>query len=239
MHDSNPRYEMQGLQHSPRRDSWIGTSQQRCSQHLYAYIQLIRFQSLPSQKTHVFCSTRQTIQLEGKWTETLNHEQFLLADDGDADQHIIIFATDQILHRLTASTIYMDGTFKACPKLLYQLFSIHIFIEGVQFPALYALLPGKSRDVYSRFFMLLLTKLQDLQLVLQPTRILTDFELAQVQSVQLAFPTSHIRVLLPLPTMHLEMGFHERSHCRISLRSTRACTTCVGLSTDEIWSTMY
>ena len=211
----------------------------RCSQHLYAYIQLIRFQSLPSQKTHVFCSTRQTIQLEGKWTETLNHEQFLLADDGDADQHIIIFATDQILHRLTASTIYMDGTFKACPKLLYQLFSIHIFIEGVQFPALYALLPGKSRDVYSRFFMLLLTKLQDLQLVLQPTRILTDFELALVQSVQLAFPTSHIRVLLPLPTMHLEMGFHERSHCRISLRSTRACTTCVGLSTDEIWSTMY
>jgi len=138
-------------------------------------------------------TTRQTIQLEGKWTETLNHERFLLADDGDADQRIIIFATDQMLHRLTiASTLYMDGTFKACPKLFYQLFSIHIFIEGVQFPALYALLPGKSRDVYSRFFMLLLTKLQDLQLVLQPTRILTDFELALVQSVQLAFPTSHI-----------------------------------------------
>ena len=55
----------------------------RCSQHLYAYIQLIRFQSLPSQTTHVSCSTRQTIQLEGKWTETLNHERFLLAD---ADQ---------------------------------------------------------------------------------------------------------------------------------------------------------
>ena len=72
----------------------------RCRQHLYAYIQLIRFQSLPSLTTHVSCSTRQTIQLEGKWTETLNHERFLLADDGDADQHIIIFATDQMLHRL-------------------------------------------------------------------------------------------------------------------------------------------
>lgn len=88
----------------------FGSSLYRARQHMYP--------ALPT--------TRQTIQLEDKWTETLNHERFLLADD--ADQHIIIFATDQMLHRLTASTIYMDGTFKACPKLFYQLFSIHIFI---------------------------------------------------------------------------------------------------------------
>ncbi|KAL5014665.1 hypothetical protein ScPMuIL_008935 [Solemya velum] len=155
----------------------IGSSLYRARQKMYP--------SLPT--------TRQNIELKEQWTQTLNNQRFLLADDGEGDQRIIIFATDLMLQRLTtATTLYMDGTFKAYPRLFYQLFSIHIFIEGVQFPAVYALLPGKSRDVYSRFLMVLLTKLQDLQLVLQPTRILVDFELALVQAVQLAFPVSQL-----------------------------------------------
>ena len=189
MHDSNPRYGLQGLPHSPRRDSWIGTSRQEMQSALICLhsTHSVPVFTEPDNACILLYQTNHTTR--GQMDRNAQPWAILTSWCWPA---IIIFATDQTLHRLTASTIYMDGTFKACPKLFYQLFSIHIFIEGVQFPALYALLPGKSRDVYSRFFMLLLTKLQDLQLVLQPTRILTDFELAQVQSVQLAFPTSHI-----------------------------------------------
>ena len=65
-------------------------------------------------------TTRQTIQLKGKWTETLNHERFLLADDGDADQRIIIFPTDQMLHRLT-TLLHYTWTVPSKPVLTFLL----------------------------------------------------------------------------------------------------------------------
>ncbi|KAL5004216.1 hypothetical protein ScPMuIL_017672 [Solemya velum] len=71
----------------------IGSSLYRARQEMY-----------PSPPT-----TRQNIELKEQWTQTLNNQRFLLADDGEGDQSIIIFATDLMLQRLTtATTLYMD-----------------------------------------------------------------------------------------------------------------------------------
>ncbi len=54
-----------------------------------------------------------------------------------------------------ADTIYMDGTFECCPRLLYQVFTLNIFRGNQQFPVVYVLLPGKSHETYNRAFTLL------------------------------------------------------------------------------------
>ena len=40
--------------------------------------------------------------------------------------------------------IFIDGTFKSCPKYFYQLYTIHGLRNGHFIPLVYALLPGKS-----------------------------------------------------------------------------------------------
>ena len=129
------------------------------------------------------------IIIENEWTQTVKNQRFLLRIDGDEKEKIIIFATDKMLERLcNTNTLYMDGTFSSCPRLFYQLFTINIYIGDQQFPAIYALLPGKSRNIYNRLFLLIKEELQNKSLTSYPNRVMIDFELALLQSVQLHFP---------------------------------------------------
>ena len=67
----------------------------------------------------------------------------------------------KMLERLSEVSVwYMYGTFKACPSLFYQLFTLNSFCQDQQFPAVYMLLPGKSRQVYDKAFLLLKQELQ-------------------------------------------------------------------------------
>ena len=78
--------------------------------------------------------TREDIDLSGDWYKTLIKERFLLANDGSNDK-ITVFASDSMMLELCDSvTIYMAGTFKTCPKLFYQLFTINVFVHGKHFP---------------------------------------------------------------------------------------------------------
>ena len=63
---------------------------------------------------------------EGTWRQTLTGERFLLAEYGDS---LRVLAEDE--------NIYIDGTFKSCPQLLYQISTIHAFLFGQQFPSWY------------------------------------------------------------------------------------------------------
>ena len=56
----------------------------------------------------------------------------------------------------------------------------------------YCLLPGKSREIYNQTFTLLKEALQNVDLELNPQHIMSDFELALIQSIRINFPaTSH------------------------------------------------
>ena len=62
----------------------------------------------------------------------------------------------------------MDDTFKMCPSLFYQVFTIHFLVNGLQFPVVYCLLQSKSRKVYNHTFTLIKESLQNIDLELNP-----------------------------------------------------------------------
>ncbi|KII74573.1 hypothetical protein RF11_16183 [Thelohanellus kitauei] len=70
-----------------------------------------------------------------------------------------------------------DGTFKCLPAVFYKLFTLHVYIEGSVVPAVYALLPNKTRQTYQRM-LLEFSKLRQFS----PESILTDFELLGLQT---------------------------------------------------------
>ena len=78
--------------------------------------------------------SRADVHFDGEWTKTASGEDFLMAEDGQEEDKVIVFATDANIKLLCeAQTIYVDGTFQTCPSLFYQVFTIHTFKNGRQF----------------------------------------------------------------------------------------------------------
>ena len=59
--------------------------------------------------------------------------------------------------------------------------------QGQTFPMVYALLPNKQRQTFSRTWMLLKYAMMTLGLNLSPATVVSDFELAIIQAVSLNF----------------------------------------------------
>ncbi|KAB0803766.1 hypothetical protein PPYR_00736 [Photinus pyralis] len=77
--------------------------------------------------------------------------QFLLWDSGIEANRILMFGTRQNLHLLFRSEEWFaDGTFSSAPALFQQLYTIHVVHGGLVIPALYALLPNKTKATYQR-----------------------------------------------------------------------------------------
>ncbi|KAL4126087.1 hypothetical protein QTP88_010316 [Uroleucon formosanum] len=69
--------------------------------------------------------------------------------DNDSVNNIITFTCTQNLEQLKkATTLFVDGTFKSCPKQFYQLFSIFIKVQNSYVPVIFSLLPNKTTDTY-------------------------------------------------------------------------------------------
>ena len=178
--------ELQQIATHPKRDEIAAAMPplEQIKSSLYAHRRM-RLPPLPS--------SRENICLQGEWTKTASGDDFLIADDGDEDR-VLIFATDDNIRQLCrADTVYGDGTFQTCPRLFYQIFTLHIFCHGKQHPVLYALLPNKRRDTYQRMLTMVQQKATSLGTVLDPPAFLADFELAIKQAVQLAFPTAEYK----------------------------------------------
>ncbi|KAB0805089.1 hypothetical protein PPYR_02059 [Photinus pyralis] len=111
--------------------------------------------------------------------------QFLLWDSGIEANRILMFGTRQNLHLLFRSEEWFaDGTFSSAPALFQQLYTIHVVHGGLVIPALYALLPNKTKATYQR----MLQHIKVLQPGLQPRRLMTDFEQAAIQAFDEEFP---------------------------------------------------
>ena len=72
-------------------------------------------------------------------------------DSGSEDENrFFMFATKGNLRQLGRSkTWYVDGTFKVCPSLFYQLFTMHAMIGGSVVPLVYTLLQNKTEVAYT------------------------------------------------------------------------------------------
>ena len=135
-------------------------------------------------------SSRTGFVLPIEYTVTSSGEQFLLFDSGVEDENrILIFGTKRMVEFMTGyKQWFIDGTFKVCPDIFYQLFTVHVLVQDNVLPCLYGLLPNKSKDTYCRFWEGLRNNTEEYDM--QPVSVVTDFELASVQAFKEYFPNA-------------------------------------------------
>ena len=127
------------------------------------------------------------VKIEGEWAETCDGETFLMPN---STNDLLIFSTNSNLQRLSeCNTIYVDGTFKTCPKLYAQVYTIHGLYHGWIIPLVYALLTDKTSATYYKFFNRVREAMAGLRLVFNPSKIMSDFESGLIETVKLVFPS--------------------------------------------------
>ena len=131
-------------------------------------------------------NTRAKVHFEDEWTQTTDGRRFLMVEDGD-DKKMIT------LESWWKQKLFLSMARSTHAQFFYQIFTLHAFKNGQQFPLAYCLLPDKSRDTYRRTFGLLKEKAEELSLDFSPVVVLSDFELAIIRAAELSFPTADIK----------------------------------------------
>ena len=110
-------------------------------------------------------------------------------DNGvDAEERVIVFATDDNLHRLCqAHTWHMDGNFAMAPQLFSQLYVILAKRDELTLPVAYALLQRKSQLTYETLLTAIVDRCTTLGIVADPERIVLDFEMSAMSAVTAVF----------------------------------------------------
>lgn len=118
--------------------------------------------------------TLRELTINDQWSQTTGDHptNFLKYDNGpDADERVIVFATESHLQRLAScDTWCMDGTFAVAPHLFHQLYVIQGRFNGVFLPLAYALLQRKTQTTYE----IMLRVLEEAGC--DPSLVIVDFE---------------------------------------------------------------
>ena len=80
----------------------------------------------------------------------LNEQQFLCIDDGDVSRILMFGLTENLILLYEADIVYGDGTFYAARDLFRQIYTLHAMCHGATLPLVYALLPSKTEETYTR-----------------------------------------------------------------------------------------
>ena len=107
-----------------------------------------------------------------------NDEPFLVYDNGpEAVVRVVMFGTETALRHLAQADVwYMDGNFALAPKFLSQLYVIRTALGDAAITCTYALLAGKSREVYEEMLRGITRKCDALGYTADPRRIVVDYE---------------------------------------------------------------
>ena len=96
-------------------------------------------------------------------------------------------ANKEVIQLLTRNeNWFMDGTFKLCSQICYQIYWIHILINNQIFLCLFGLLPSKTENIYNCLLMEVWNAIQNVGN--NPTDILLDFERASINAVRIQMP---------------------------------------------------
>ncbi|RWS20639.1 uncharacterized protein B4U80_09577, partial [Leptotrombidium deliense] len=132
----------------------------------------------------------QELVIPDRYTKTRKGDDFLFFDSGPGPERIIVFATNKAIDLLSKSDHwYADGTFKTSPLLFGQIYTIHGIQNHEVIPAIYALLPNQLESTYDNLFAALIAKAP----ALNPSTIMTDFEVAAQNAFRSFFPNCIIR----------------------------------------------
>ncbi len=123
--------------------------------------------------------------------QTLRGENFLAFDSGSDDpDRFLLFTTEENLDILEVNTVWhADGTFKSCPSLFYQIYTVHAVMNGHTIPLVYFLLQRKTEDQYVKA----LNQLKQQNPCLEPSEVVVDFEKAPINAFLTVFPKVQVR----------------------------------------------
>ena len=103
-------------------------------------------------------TTLKDVAIPSELQLTLRGEIFLAYDCGSDDRKRFIFSTEQNLDLLESTLQWQaDGTFKCCPALFHQLYTVHGVLNGHTIPLVYMLLNASmpkwsvTASVFSNF----------------------------------------------------------------------------------------
>lgn len=165
-----------------------------------------RIRNFPKNPTHITALK----DIPPQFRQTNNGDNFIIFDSYDAEDNdtsdeeddlefrdpnrIIVFGTNENLSLLSRSRIiFLDGTFKTCPKIFTQIFTVHGTLNDVVLPLVYALLPNKTTESYQAVLRSISGKCLELGFpALRPQSVMSDFELGIINSVRQIFPRSII-----------------------------------------------
>ena len=88
----------------------------------------------------------------------------------------------------SAESIHMDGTFKCVPLIFSQLYTILARVGEEVIPAVFSLLPTKTKEQYQALFDVLVDRCPDLK----PEVIHSDFEIGAIHAAQSRFPDASV-----------------------------------------------
>ena len=136
-------------------------------------------------------TTLKDVAIPSELQLTLRGENFLAYDSGSDDrERFFIFSTEQKLDLLESTPQWhADGTFKCCPALFYQLYTVHGVLNGHTIPLVYMLLKRKTKELYLR----VLNEVKEINPCLQPSQITIDFEIACLLAFGELFPKVSIK----------------------------------------------
>jgi hypothetical protein len=102
---------------------------------------------------------------------------------------ILIFSSPTQIEALSkASHWYADGTFRTAAKHYYQLYIIHAYVNKHMVPCCFALMNRRRTCDYNIVLKSIKSEATSLNLVLDPKYIMTDFEMAAINSFKENFP---------------------------------------------------
>ena len=123
--------------------------------------------------------------------------KYLNPEKNNRLESLILFTSEIQLKKLEkAEQIFMDATFKVCPKNFYQLFNIIISIEEGKFifPVIHVLMTHKSEFSYRMIFnnLNIIIKAKKIEFNFEKKHIMTDFEHALRNILKELYPNCYL-----------------------------------------------
>lgn len=124
--------------------------------------------------------------------QTSKFEDFLTTNN--TENGMIIFTTTTNLECLcNVDELFMDGTYKCCPKFFKQLYTVHGCKNGHYLPLIFVLLSGQSTVSYQQCLMEILNLCTQKGLQFSPKIVHVDFEEAMMKAIRQVLPTATIK----------------------------------------------
>ena len=134
-------------------------------------------------------ATLPELVIPDEWTLTggADPQPFLIHDSGPGQrQRVMVYAAEgQLRHLGQSDTWFMDGNYAMSPGVFEQLYVIRAHLGESAVSCVYAFLSGKSTQIYQELLQAVLDKMETMQIYPDPRVVITDFELAAIQSVAL------------------------------------------------------